>query len=163
VDPVVSIIKMIQDLEEQLELLSTERQRVDQQISAVKQSINGLTLLLKATPNPEAAAPINIMLIEKFAQAPRLGEACKNAVNSLGREVTPVEVRDQLNRAGFDFKAYSSNPLSSIHTTLKRLAANQEIRQVRDPDTKKIVGYAPLKPTLASKASAQVVEGRRKK
>ena len=38
---------------------------------------------------------------------------------------TAVEVRDQLIKAGFDFTDYSSNPLASVNTTIKRFKESE--------------------------------------
>jgi hypothetical protein len=133
--------------------LAVERERLDQQINAAKQSLNGLLLYRKASAEPQSSK-LAVALLEKFRDVPRLGQACKNAVNALGTRVTPVEVRDQLRRAGFDFTAYSSNPLSSIHTALRRLAENHEIEAIRDLNTGKIVGFEP---TPASKLASALL------
>lgn len=135
------IDKMIEGLQGQLEILTSQRAKIDQQIAAIKQSLHGLLLYKRSTSENSDLAS---QLISQFLTTPNLGEACRDAVNALGRRVTPVEVRDQLSRMGFDFGNYSSNPLSSIHTTLKRLADNGRIRAIRDINTRKIVAYESL-------------------
>ena len=45
--------------------------------------------------------------------------------------MSPVEVREALLAAGFDFSNYTSNPLSSIHTTLKRMMPDELISETR--------------------------------
>jgi hypothetical protein len=40
-----------------------------------------------------------------------------------GEYLTPIQIRDQLIRSGYDFSRYQSNPLVSIHSTLKRIKA----------------------------------------
>jgi hypothetical protein len=42
-----------------------------------------------------------------------------------GKFLTVTDVRDRLKTRGFDFTAYSSNPLASISTTLRRFKPNQ--------------------------------------
>ena len=43
----------------------------------------------------------------------------------------PVEVREALLAASFDFSNYTSNPLSSIHTTLKRMVPDELVTETR--------------------------------
>jgi hypothetical protein len=46
---------------------------------------------------------------------------------------TPVEIRDALKRMGFPFENYKANPLTSIHTTLKRMVpAEMEVKTLND-------------------------------
>jgi hypothetical protein len=49
--------------------------------------------------------------------------------------MSPLDVRRSLHAAGFDFSEYRSNPLSSIHTTLKRLVTPDGDFESKD-DTK---------------------------
>ena len=44
--------------------------------------------------------------------------------------MTATAVRDEMKRAGFDFGNYSSNPLASVHSVLKRLKPDEVDRQV---------------------------------
>jgi hypothetical protein len=53
-----------------------------------------------------------------------LTECCREILNS--EWTSAVQVRQALQTAGFDFSQYTSNPLSSIHTTLKRLVVAEE-------------------------------------
>ena len=39
--------------------------------------------------------------------------------------LTPMEIRDRLKTSGFNFEAYRANPLTSIHTTLKRTVPHE--------------------------------------
>ena len=46
--------------------------------------------------------------------------------NRVAKEwLTPVEVRENLKRGGFNFENYKANPLASIHTTLKRMVPQE--------------------------------------
>jgi hypothetical protein len=45
-----------------------------------------------------------------------------------------VDVRDHLVKAGFDFSQYSSNPLASVNTALRRFKPS-EVETVTDDDT----------------------------
>jgi hypothetical protein len=54
-----------------------------------------------------------------------LTEATTNVLKTGMDWMSPVAIRDQLVGSGFDFNAYTSNPLASIHTVLKRLPTEQ--------------------------------------
>jgi len=50
----------------------------------------------------------------------------KDAIVAILREAAPkyltvADVRDRLNKSGFDFSHYTANPLASVSTTLKRM------------------------------------------
>ena len=45
---------------------------------------------------------------------------------------TATEVRDQLKNAGFDFSQYTSNPLSSVNTVLRRFKPSEVETIARD-------------------------------
>ena len=47
-------------------------------------------------------------------------EACREALRSAGADLTGIEVRERLEKAGFSFARYSQ-PSASMHTVLKRL------------------------------------------
>ena len=50
-----------------------------------------------------------------------LTEAIRNLLESNRKEwFNAVRIRDRLKASGFDFSGYTSNPLASIHTVLKR-------------------------------------------
>ena len=65
---------------------------------------------------------------------PKLTDACRTILRSMTRPVSAPEVRQELEILGFDFSRYVSNPLSSIHTVLKRLAQSGEACASSDQD-----------------------------
>jgi hypothetical protein len=62
-----------------------------------------------------------------------LTEAVRRALGKAGREyLTPVQIRDQLVRSGYDFSRYESNPLVSVHSTLNRIKDELEVATLED-------------------------------
>jgi len=59
-----------------------------------------------------------------------LTEATTNTLKSTMDWMSPIAIRDRLVGSGFDFDAYTSNPLASIHTVLKRLSTEQVEKKV---------------------------------
>jgi len=60
-----------------------------------------------------------------------LTECCRDILRQKQDWMSPVEVREALLAAGFDFSNYTSNPLSSIHTTLKRMVPEELLTETR--------------------------------
>ena len=55
-----------------------------------------------------------------------LTEAIKEILRKRPPEwLAPIQVRDRLQEGGFDFSGYTSNPLSSVHSVLKRFKPNE--------------------------------------
>jgi hypothetical protein len=72
-----------------------------------------------------------------------------------GDWLTVTNVRDRLNKAGFDFSTYSSNPLASISAILRRMkpeeiestVADGGVAAYRWKNTKQLIGVVPLSET----------------
>jgi hypothetical protein len=60
-----------------------------------------------------------------------LTECCRDILRQRNDWMTPVEVRDALLAAGYDFSSYTSPPLSSIHTALKRMVPDELLTETR--------------------------------
>jgi hypothetical protein len=60
-----------------------------------------------------------------------LTECCRDILRQKNEWMTPVEVRDALLAAGYDFSNYTSPPLSSIHTALKRMVSDELLTETR--------------------------------
>jgi hypothetical protein len=60
-----------------------------------------------------------------------LTECCRDILRQKNAWMTPVEVRDALLAAGYDFSNYTSPPLSSIHTALKRMVPDELLTETR--------------------------------
>jgi hypothetical protein len=126
------------------ELLRSEEEKIrrqgeemDRQISGLQQSLQGLSLYATAGEKP-ATARVNydetiagIMrrtggILSGLAPSPErtktLIECCREILNRKAGWMSALDVRQALHAARFDFTEYKSNPLSSIHTTLKRIA-----------------------------------------
>jgi|ERR1041385_2906138 hypothetical protein len=53
---------------------------------------------------------------------------------NLHMALTTIDIRNALNRLGFDFSQYRSNPLASITTTLRRMVEKETVGRVEAPD-----------------------------
>lgn len=72
---------------------------------------------------------IRSVLFNHFNQWRREG---KRAVGN-ALLMTPVQIKEALEQSGYDFSAYKSNPLASIHAVLKRLE-KKEVNTEKLPD-----------------------------
>ena len=110
-------------LQEQLEELTAQRDGIERQIAGVKQSIYGILMFKKQTFGGRPISPV---------ATTSLTDACRDLLRAIGVPLAPVKVKEGLELGGYDFSAYRSNPLTSIHTVLKRLVASGETRVFRD-------------------------------
>jgi len=118
------------------EKIRRRREEMDRQISGLQQSLQGLSLYATAADKPAEAKVNNDELIARLMQpgvvTPGLSpsrertktliECCREILNRKAGWMSALDVRQALHAARFDFSEYKSNPLSSIHTTLKRIA-----------------------------------------
>jgi hypothetical protein len=104
----------------QREELDSQRDELDTRIAKLRDGIFGLTPLCGKTKDEITALrpdlfPDLIRLDVGFTEAVR-----KILEGNATEYLTPVQVRNELRRKGFDLSKYT-NPLASIHTILKRL------------------------------------------
>lgn len=118
--------------------LNARAEEIDRKMKGIQQALEGMSLYLTAQKAPtELTKKTTIGIGEIIANMSRvmgafkvagpdvpktLSECCRDILRKKNDWMSPVQVREALLAAGFDFSNYTSNPLSSIHTTLKRLA-----------------------------------------
>jgi len=116
--------------------LDVERDDLDKQIDKLRDGVFGLSRLCGSSQSK---------LVEQYPELfpdlnPDMGltDGVRNVLKSAlsGRDfITPIRVRDKLAEAGYDVDSYK-NLLSTIHTILKRLHRNGEVRTgLRDGKT----------------------------
>ena|ERR1700742_1917876 len=112
------------DLLKQME----KRDRLDQQISKLKQTIKALGELCGA-PADEID---KLLLLEGFAIHPEMGftDAIRRLFKIHEEPLSPVEIRDDLLKIGIGRDQV--NLLSSIHTVLRRMVEAGEIEKTDD-------------------------------
>jgi hypothetical protein len=135
----IDVDATLRKLKTQVAILLKEREDIDVQLENIRQSIAGLLQFRRATlgASPEWEA-------WSSSTFGRLGltDACRNVLKAEPRrEFRPVEVKERLGASGFDFSEYKSNPLSAIHTVLKRLLDNKEAWAIMNEKTQEVTGY----------------------
>ena len=146
-DP-IDILLVTEALKDNLESLLDERRdvkrkerEIELKISALHQSLSGLLLYADAMDqtDPKLASLVKSIgeLLLPSSSSGTLTEACRNVLRTnTGRRMSALDVRKALEGSGFDFSGYTSNPLSSIHTTLRRLKENEDVKETIADGTK---------------------------
>ena len=116
---VYEAISKLGEIDHKLESLQAERAKIHQFIAAT----------IPMLPR-EKAMVLGVALkneLQKRAQADNLTEATYRVLQEFAGEYrTVAAIRDQLIRNGFDFSEYTSNPLASVSTTIKRIAEKDD-------------------------------------
>ena len=100
----------------QIKELSERETEIRQRISKISRLVTANIDLL-----PESEQQEHFTALEEAVAPSGLKEAVLR-ITPIGKPVSAASVRDALIKTGYDFSG-QSNPLASIHTTLRRLAA----------------------------------------
>ena len=120
----------IASCEAELEVLVKTKANIEQRIYALQQTLVGLRRLRLASMGSPMGG--HDLMTGPPVQIEGLTEECRRMVRlAQGVPLTPMQVKENLDSIGFDFSRYSSNPLSSIHTTLKRMRDAGEVKEVQ--------------------------------
>jgi len=119
----IDYVKLLRDLMKERESWARKRDEADRQFSRVSELIRSTVKMLSPEQHSASAGD----LIEHFDQvhSPGLANMVRGAFGSGKEWLTPVQVRDYLRSIGFNFEKYKTNPLASIHTTLRRMVPNE--------------------------------------
>ena len=101
-----SLQRALRGVETEIASLVRERDTIDQTIGRLRK--------VAAALRGSTAAPTN-----------SLTSGCRAVLRTFGPGATPREVRDALSANAFDWSAYT-NPMSAVHTVLKRLVRQGE-------------------------------------
>jgi hypothetical protein len=128
-----ALVQQREIVRQQEEALQKQGSELDRKIAGLKQSLQGLSLYSTAKNEPPALTEtkpsiadvmktFSIGNLDKPTTTRRtLTECCRDILSRSGEWMSALQVRQSLHAAGFDFSEYKSNPLSSIHITLKRI------------------------------------------
>ena len=130
-----ALVQQREIVRQQQDALNKQGAELDRKIAGLKQSLQGLSLYSTAKNEPPELTKYKPGLAEIMASVPSiegfgkgretaktLTECCRDILTRSYEWMSPLQVRQSLHAAGFDFSEYKSNPSSSIHTTLKRIA-----------------------------------------
>ena len=105
-----------------LKTLLSEQQRINSEIKSVKEMMKASFNMMPDDERQKFSAIVKQAVNTLVTQERGLTEAIRVLLESNRRRwFSAVNVRDKLIESGFDFSTYTSNPLASVHTVLKRL------------------------------------------
>ena len=107
-----------------LNTLVRRRAEIDNQISELR---NIALALCAKTGAKDQKEKLMILLGQIEDEMPKFSEAVKDALYSADRPLPATQVRDVMELRGFSFVGLA-NPLANVHSTLRRLAAQGEIK-----------------------------------
>ena len=117
---------------ERREELEDELEKVNERVKTLTRSIHGLGGLI------HRFAVVDLIkerpeLFPEFVDKQDIGftDAVRNVLKSNRVAFTPMEVRDELRREGFDISKYK-NVLASIHAILKRLVSQGQAETIEE-------------------------------
>lgn len=125
--PTDRYLRDLRAAEKNLEALEARRDKLDLRIAVLRKKIIHLGALTHMDKAKEVLADIG------------LSEMCETVMRWAGSPLTPVKTKQLLADFGYDIERHS-NPLASIHTTLKRMMKAGKLKVVRLNDGS--TGYA---------------------
>ncbi len=111
--------------------LCKRRDQLDVQINKTIEFIKAIVNMLPDKVRQDFLDGLANLEKRFMTQIASLTEAIRKVL-PLDKYITAAEVRDRLVDSGFDFSGYTSNPLASVSTTLKRLADEIDMKANSD-------------------------------
>src|SRR5207244_9556456 len=109
----------LRTLQERREDLARQTAEIEGKIGGLIQTINAVAGLAGEEPVPLPPGSGEVIGITN---------RIRNILRESGQPLSTTEIRDLLETAGCDLKAYS-NPMATIHTVLRRLEEGEEIQE----------------------------------
>jgi hypothetical protein len=112
-------------------LLSRERDQIDAKLLRLRHFIYATVNMLPDTERSAYKAELAML----GSHASNLTDSVRDTLKLATQRnsyFTATEVRDHLNNSGFDFSQYSSNPLASVNTVLRRFKPDEVETSTRD-------------------------------
>lgn len=120
-----SFKKPLADAKAELKDLYRQREQLERKIARARQGVIALSRM--CDPDPEGPRPLMRALVEGAPMG--LTDAIRTVLLASETPLDQIGIRDRLESVGYDIGA-SPNTLISIHTILKRLVANGEVKHV---------------------------------
>lgn len=111
--------RMLDGMRKELETALEQQEEIEQKIAQLKQGILSIAPLAKEPMNDQwMTAIVSVGITESIREILRA---------TYPNRLSPVEIKEQLKSKGQDLKDHK-NVMASIHSTLKRMLDNREIR-----------------------------------
>lgn len=126
----------LSDLEEKVH----ERERLNAEIVKLTNTVRMVSGMVEE--NEERDRRLHALVGLANMTSPGLVDVVRVALRKAGeRGLTAIDTRDALQNSGFDISGFT-NPLASVHTTLKRLIAQGEAAYGQERDGKAVYVWA---------------------
>jgi hypothetical protein len=122
-----SYTKIVEDSKKELEDLLIKQEDIERRISRLKQAILALTPL---ADEENALCGVDVEPMLQALGLSGITDALRDVLKAATAPMTPVEIKQRILTMGVDLSGHK-NIMASIHSTLKRLAANDEV-ETRD-------------------------------
>lgn len=134
--------------------LKISRDQLDSEMMKQMDFIRAVTHMLSDEDRKEFRDRINEAFENSRIKEAGLTESVRLVLQRARDQfLTAAQVRDHLVHSGFDFSEYSSNPLASVSTTLRRLKPEEvEAVEVRDVAAYKWIGWVNMNENPAQKS-----------
>jgi hypothetical protein len=113
--------KIADDHLAKLVALRDEQIRIEKEIKHTREMIRAAVNMLP----DEQRGPYIAEVAHQGLQQMGLTMCVRDILQNTDGFITPVQIREKLENNEYDFSAYKSNPLSSIHSILKRFKPSQ--------------------------------------
>jgi hypothetical protein len=132
------------------ETLRARAEEIERKLKGIQTTLQGLMLYTTAQEVPtELMRKTTMSMAEAMKKMRSVGEimeemqvagpdvkktmteCCRDILRQKNDWMSPVEIRDALLAAGYDFSNYTSPPLPSIHTALKRMVPDELLTETR--------------------------------
>jgi hypothetical protein len=102
--------------------LREQKEQIEQDIKATTEMIRAAVNMMPEDDKAKYARDLQQVQLKEIG----LTGAIRSLLQQNSRVfLAPLEIRDILQQKGFDFSAYTSNPLISIHSILKRFKPSE--------------------------------------
>jgi hypothetical protein len=108
--------------------LSSQRDEIDFELTKLKQFLYATLNMVPDERREELEKYLNAVVGKASTRPASLAESVRRVFDEHpAMSYSVVAIRGELMQLGFDFSGYKSNPLSSIATTLRRMAETGEL------------------------------------
>jgi hypothetical protein len=115
--------------------LSEQRQVIEIELVKLRQFIDATMMMVDEKEREKCEAEMNEVIGKMIASSASLANSVRRIFDDHPYHgLTASAIRTMLLEAGFDFSFYTSNPLSSISTTLRRMAEMGEVESRKDEE-----------------------------
>lgn len=101
---------------EKIHKLTEEKERIERELKNARELVRAAMNAMSDEEKGPYLAALTDVVVRRYG----LTVMIRHVLQEQHKFFTPVQVKERLDQLGYDFTEYKSNPLSSIHSVLKR-------------------------------------------